>query len=221
MRIFNRVRGHWNRLLRNSVRIPSVSFFGAICALLLVGSLESRTLAQDARDKSAASASLVRSCSASQAGPKPGHKNKTKGNAGAGADQIALACLEAKGAPLDIQEFFQSHVRAQGWRFGEEKIVADGWIFTRYLDKDELLQFAKEGRFAGHVNWTEGKALVLVTTRELDDGFTRAEITARLQGFGQNVDRFAPPKDTWDLDSSGLLEKNLIAALEAHFKSLQ
>jgi hypothetical protein len=220
MRIFDRVHGNRNRLLRSNVRIPCVSFFGTICALLLVVSLENPALAQDAGDKSTASPSLVRSCNASQAGLKPGHKNKTKGNAGARADQAALACLEAKGAPLDIQEFFQSYVRAQGWRFGEEKIVADGWIFTRYLDKDELLQFAKEGRFAGRVNWTEGKALVLVTTRELDDSFTRTEVTARLQGLGQNVDRFAPPKDTWDLDSSGLLEKNLIAALEAHFKSL-
>lgn len=131
-----------------------------------------------------------------------------------------MACVEAKDSPVNIQEFFQSYVRAQAWQFGEEKIIADGWLFARYLNKDELLQFAKESPFAGHVTWTEGKAVVQVATRELDDGYTRAEISAHIQGFGQNIDRFAPARDTWDLDSTGLLEKTLIAALEDHFKSL-
>ena len=131
-----------------------------------------------------------------------------------------MACLEAKDSPLNIQEFFQSYVRVQGWRFVEEQIVADGWIFARALDKDELLQFAKEGRLAGHVTWSEGKAVIRVSTRELDDGYTRVEVSAHLQGFGQNLDRFAPARDTWDLDSTGLLEKILIEALEEHFKSL-
>jgi hypothetical protein len=70
------------------------------------------------------------------------------------------------------------------------------------------------------VNWTDGKAIVQVRTRELDGGFSRVEISARFQGSGQNVDRFAPPRDSWDLESNGALEKNLIAALEAHVKSL-
>jgi hypothetical protein len=122
---------------------------------------------------------------------------------------------------LDIQEFLQSYVRAEFWRFSEQRFVADGWIFARCLDKDELLQFAKEGHLSGRVIWTEGKALVLVTTRELVDIFVRIEVSARLQGYGQNVDRFAPARDSWDLDSNGLLEKKLVAALEAHFKSVR
>jgi hypothetical protein len=176
--------------------------------------------AQAPEDKPPSSASMVRPCAQREGNSKPGRKDKSKAKGGAGSEESTIACLEAKDTPLNIQEFFQSHVREQAWRFGEERIVGDGWIFARYLDKDELLQFAREGRFAGHVAWTEGKALILVATRELDDGFTRVEVSARLQGFGQNVDRFAPARDSWDLDSTGLLEKNLIAALEDHFKSL-
>lgn len=149
-----------------------------------------------------------------------GRKHKTKGKSARNTGEAVSGCLEAKGSTLDIQEFFQSYLRAQSWQFGEEKIVADGWMFVRYLDKDELLQFAKEGVFASRVRWTGGKALVQVTTREIDGGFTRVEITAQLQGNGQNVDRFAPARDSWDLDSTGTLEKNLIAALDAHFRSL-
>ena len=163
---------------------------------------------------------MVRPCAVRPTGAKPYRKNKTKGKAAANPSEIPLACVEAKDSPLNIQEFFQSYVRVQAWRFAEEEIVADGWIFARALDKDELLQFAKEGRLAGHVTWSEGKAIIRVSTRELDGGYTRVEVSVHLQGFGQNVDRFAPARDTWDLDSTGLLEKTLIEALEDHFKSL-
>lgn len=198
-------------------RIPSSFCLGAISSLLVMAPAKNCAFAQDAGKKPAVSESILRACSEAQTDPKPRRKDKRKGSS---ASQVATACLEAKGAPLEIQEFFQSYIRGQSWRFSDEKIVADGWMFVRHLDKDELLQFAKEGRLAGRVTWTDGKAFILVTTLELDGGFTRTEVTTRLQGFGQRVDRFAPPKDTWDLDSSGVLEKNLIAALEDHIKSL-
>jgi len=185
--------------------------------LLIFSSLNIAAPSQEPGEKSSPAAVVSHPCSAPQT--SPAHKEKPKANSRE-AKQIVPACLEAKASPLDIQEFFQNYLRVQGWRFGEEKIVADGWVFVRYLDKDELLQFAKEGIFAGRVKWTEGRALVQATTREIDGGFTRVEVSARMQGIGQSVDRFAPPKDTWDLDSTGALEKNLIDALDAHLKSL-
>ena len=181
-------------------------------------SLEKRACAQ--ASGAVNSSVMLRPCAARPTGSKPDRKNKTKGKTVANPTEFAPTCLEAKDSPLNIQEFFQSYVRVQAWRFVEEKIVADGWIFVRSLDKDELLQFAKEGRFAGRVTWSEGKAFILVSTRDLDDGYTRVEISARVQGFGQNVDRFAPARDSWGLDSTGVLEKTLIEALEDHFKSL-
>ncbi len=183
--------------------------------------LEQRACAQAPEDGSANSEVLVRPCSVRPTSSKPSRKNKTKGKTVANASELGPTCLEVKDSPLNIQEFFQSYVRVQAWRFADEKIVADGWIFGRALDKDELLQFAKEGIFAGRVSWSEGKAVVLVSTRELDDGYTRVEISARLQGFGQSLDRFAPARDSWDLASTGLLEKTLIEALEDHCKSLR
>ncbi len=197
-----------------------LSFFTLVLCLL-GPSFEKPARAQAPEDKPDSPVPLVRPCVARSENLKTTRKVKTKEKTETNCNAFAPGCLEAKDSPLNIQEFFESYVRAQAWRFGEEKIVADGWVFVRYLDRDELLQFAKEGYFAGHVNWTEGKAVVLVATRELDDGYTRVEVSARVQGFGQNVDRFAPARDSWDLDSTGLLEKNLLTALEAHFKSLQ
>jgi hypothetical protein len=182
-------------------------------------SLENRAYAQAPEEGAVHSAVMVRPC-ALRPTSKPDPKNKTKGKTAAHPPEFTLSCLEAKDSPLNIQEFFQSYVRVQAWSFVDERVVADGWIFARALGKDELLKFAKEGRFAGHVTWSEGKAVVRVSTRELDDGYTRVEISAHLQGFGENVDRFAPARDSWDLDSTGVLEKTLIDALEDHFKSL-
>ena len=190
--------------------------------LLSLGlSLEQRARGQAPEPGLANSAVMARPCAVRTASLKPDRKSKTKAKNIANPVAFALACLEAKDSPLNIQEFFQSYVRVHAWTFAQERVVADGWIFARALDKDELLQFAKEGPFAGRVTWNEGKAVIRVSTRELDDGYTRVEILARLQGFGQNMDRFAPARDSWDLDSTGILEKTLIEALEDHCRSLR
>jgi len=191
-----------------------------LALFLVASSLRTANASQEPAAKSTTDdAGPTRSCAAQPA--NPGSKAKLKGKSARNAKETVSACLDAKSPAMDIQEYLQSYVRKQGWRFGEEKIVADGWVFARYLEKDELLQFAKEGIFAGRVKWSEGKALVQVSTRELDGGFTRVEVSARLQGIGQSMDRFAPPKDTWDLDSTGALEKTLITALDTHLKSLK
>lgn len=190
------------------------------CFLLLELSLGNHACAQAPADKPMEPTPTVRPCGVHKEGSKSSRKDKARKKANAALQETAIACVEARDSALNIQEFFQSYLRSQAWQFSEERIVADGWIFARYFDKDELLQFAREGPFVGRVTWTGGKAVVLVATRELDDGYTQVEVSARVQGFGHNVDRFAPARDTWDLDSTGLLERTLIAALEDHFKSL-
>jgi len=197
-----------------------MTLLGTLSLLLFFSSFETRGAAQEPSDKAATPVASVRPCPADAANSKPARETKKKGkSAAAGSTAVPPACVEVQASALDIQEFFQSFVRDQSWRIGEEKIAEDAWTFSRYLDKQELLRFSNEGPFAGRVNWTEGRALIQVRTRELGKGFTRVEITARFQGYGQNVDRFAPPKDSWQLESNGTLEKNSISAIETHVKS--
>jgi hypothetical protein len=177
--------------------------------------------AQGAGDKPAATSSHTRPCPAVVVDSKHARKNRPKGKNAASSDQPAPGCVEAKARALDVQEFFQSFIRTQGWKIGDEKTSEDSWTLSRYLEKDELLRCSKEGPLAGRVNWTAGKAFIQVTTRELQDGFTRVAVAAHYQGYGQNVDGFAPPKESWQLDSNGTLESELISALDAHFKSLR
>ena len=191
----------------------------SLALLLVVFSFEAMASAQEPADKAPSEAALSRPCSSSRLNPSKRDKRKAK--SAAQAKESTFTCLEAKGTSVDLLEFFQSYVREQRWRIGDEKIVEDSWIFSRSLDTDELLQFAKEASFAGRVKWTEGKTLVQITAHELDAGFTRVEVSARFQGIGEGVDRFAPPRGSWDLESTGALGKMLIGALEAHVNSLQ
>ena len=185
---------------------------------LLGTSAAAQVPAREAAEKPASEAAPSRPCASRPANPSP--KDKAKSKAATGEKESSSTCLEGKGSAVDLQEFFQSYVREQGWRIRGEKIGEDGWTFSRFLDKDELVQFVNEGLLAGRVKWVDGKALVHVATHELDGGFTRVEISARFQGGGQSVDRFAPPRDSWSLDSNGILEKILIAALDEHLKSM-
>ena len=190
--------------------------------LFVAGSLGTTAAAQESAheppEKPASEAPPSRPCPSRPSNPSS--KDKPKSKAPANQKESVSACLEAKGTPVDLQEFFQFYVRDQGWRIRGEKIGEDGWVFSRFLEKDELMQLVKQGFLAGRVKWTEGKALVQIETRDLGNGLTRVEISARFRGGGESVDRFAPPRDSWNLDSNGTLEKMLIAALEEHLKTM-
>jgi len=216
---FKRVEEVSNGRPKSSTRESLRFLLGAVSFLLLSSCFELRAAAQEPSNKAPAADAAARPCPADSVNSKTVRENKKKGKGPADSNEAASACLEVKGSALELQEFFQTFIRTQSWRFGEEKIAEDSWLFSRYLDKDELLRFSKEGPYAGRVNWAEGKALIQVRTHELEGGFTRVEVSARFQGYGQNVDRFAPQKDSWNLNSSGTLEKDMVSALEAHAKS--
>ena len=205
----------------NTMGIRAAILYAGFFLLILSCPFAPPRAAQGAGDKPAASASLTRPCPPVVVDSKHARKNRPKGKNAAASDQPVPGCVEAKARSLDVQEFFQSFIRTQGWKIGDEKTSEDSWTLFRYLEKDELLRCSKEGLLAGRVNWTAGKAFIQVTTRELQDGFTRVAVAAHYQGYGQNVDDFAPAKESWQLDSNGTLENELISALDAHFKSLR
>lgn len=193
----------------------------AFCLLPVLCLLGARVAAQTPSDKAAGMSEVVRACASAPTSSKPARKDKAKGKGGAANSMdIVPACLEAKASPIQIQEFLQAYVRDEKWTILGEKTAEDLWTFSRSLDKDELVRFSKEEPFAGRVIWSDGKAFVQVRTVELQGGFTRVQIFARIQGSGENADRFAPPQDSWQLQSNGMLENTMIAALETHFKSL-
>ena len=114
----------------------------------------------------------------------------------------------------------QTYVRDLNWKIVDEHIAEDSWTFLRNLERYELLSYTKSDADTVRVTWTSGKAFVQARTAQLQDGFTRVQISARFQGYGQSSDRFVPAKESWHLDSNGTLESQLLFALQTHVKSL-
>jgi len=84
------------------------------------------------------------------------------------------------------------------------------------LSKEELLDYATPDPANERVEWRSGKAVVLVKTADLRDGYARTIVTAHFEGFGEPQDTFAMKRESWTLRSNGKLEATLTSALEAH-----
>jgi hypothetical protein len=131
----------------------------------------------------------------------------------------AAACLEVRSTVIEIQEYLQNYGREEKWNLSGEHVAEDAWTFSRKLEKEELLGYTKKDANTDRVNWTSGVAFIQVKTLELNAGFVRVQVSARFQGYGQSLDRFAPPKESWPLSSNATLENQLISILEKHSKS--
>jgi hypothetical protein len=145
-------------------------------------------------------------------------KNGKKNRDDEGADS-AGACLEVCSTALEIQEYLQTYGREEKWNLSGEHVGEDAWTFSRKLEKEELSRYTKNDANTDRVNWTSGVAFIQVRTMELKDGFVRVQVSVRFQGYGQSLDRFAPPKEFWPLKSNTTFENQLISILEKHFKN--
>ncbi len=134
----------------------------------------------------------------------------------------APLCIEAKGEPLEIQEFLQGMVREQLWRIGENHASEDMWSFIRYLNADELERFADTKVLIEPVDFTSGKAAVIIRTTDLGAGFSRVQISAKILGEGRSTEKaMAQPGSEWPLNSKGVLEQELVTALRTSYKPLE
>ena len=128
-------------------------------------------------------------------------------------------CLEAHATAIEVQEYLQDYVRERRWAITNERVAEDSWTFYVQLDREEIPKYAKPETGEERVVWTGGQAYVRAETGELNDGFTRLQVKVLVKGYGQNQDRFAPQRRSWELPSNGTLEANLTAALATHMNS--
>jgi hypothetical protein len=110
-------------------------------------------------------------------------------------------------------------VREFQWRIGENHASEDTWSFVRYLNEEDLAKYADTKVLLEPVQFTGGKVAVLVRTSEVSDGYVRVQITVHIQGDGKSTDKFSgQPGTVWPLNSKGLLEQELISALQSRYK---
>ena len=146
-------------------------------------------------------------------------KNKRHHNASKDAQQETDACVELTSSPLEIQEYLQAFSRKQQWPITEEHVTEDSWVFSRELDREELLKVTKKTSLVDKVDWTGGSAVVHINTAQLSGGFARTIVRAEFRGYGQSKDQFAMQREYWSLESNGSLEAALTTILTDHLAS--
>ena len=135
--------------------------------------------------------------------------------------EVPPACLELKGQPIEVQEFLQNTARRQAWQLGENRASEDTWFFVRYLSPEELGKFADTQVLLEPVDFSGGKASVAVRSSDLGDGYVRVQISAHFQGNCKSQDKISPqPTSAWPLSSKGILEFDLVHALQTGFKPM-
>ena len=131
-------------------------------------------------------------------------------------------CIEARGEPLEIQEFLQGMARQQSWRIGQNHDSEDMWSFVRYLNTDELERFADTKVLIEPVDFTSGKAVVIVRTTDIGEGYARVQISAQILGQGKSTEKaMGQPASEWPLNSKGVLEQELVTAVQTTYKPLE
>jgi len=139
---------------------------------------------------------------------KPARETKKKGK-GAGSNEIPPTCLEVQTPAMDVQDFFQSFVREQLGESAKKMSPRTAWSFYRYVDKDNSCAFRKKAHSPPR-ELEAGEGAYPLRTRELEKG-SRGRGYARFRGYGQSVDRFAPPKDSGCWNPTARSRKTLIS----------
>jgi len=201
-----------------SLEIRSTGCIAAVATIFLTAAL---AVAQSPAT-SGASGDITRSCSANPVLASPIKRKSAHTPKQPAQPEPAPICLEAKGEPIEVQEFLQTMVREQTWRIGENRASEDTWSFVRYLDPDELEKFANTKVLLEPVKFTSGKAAVTVRTTDLGDGYSRVQISAHFAGEGSSTDKvWGQPGSVWTLNTKGVLEKELVTTLQRRYKPVQ
>lgn len=139
-----------------------------------------------------------------------------KNRARRGEDTSPDKCIELHASALEAQEYLQKFVRERHWTILDELVSEDVWNFSVELTKPELSNYTKPEPDHALMNWRGGRASVRVSAKDLPDGYTRVEVSARFEGFGESEDQFATKRVSWPLKSSGTIESLLVSAVQSH-----
>jgi hypothetical protein len=166
-------------------------------------------------------ASVTRPCSTNPVLAPSGKNKSTKKSKHPLPPEPAPACIEVQGEAIEVQEFLQTAVRELQWRIGENHASEDTWSFMRYLNVEQLEKYTETKVLIEPVEFTSGNVAVTVRTSEVNGGYVRVQISSHFQGEGKSTDKvLGQPGNAWPLKSKGVLEQELIDALQTRYKHL-
>lgn len=180
-----------------------------------------RTLAQEPVQSSVPPAA-TRACGANPelaASAKQKHAPKTKHPL---PPEPLPACLEIKGEPMEVQETLQAIARDLQWRIHDNHATEDSWAFVRYVDTVELEKYADTKVLIQPVDFEDGKTAVVVRTTDIGERWARVQVSAHFEGEGKSSDATMKQSTTsWQLNTKGVLEKEMLSLLQARFRHVE
>jgi hypothetical protein len=89
---------------------------------------------------------------------------------------------------------------------------------VRYLNDEELAKYGDTKLLVEPVQFAGGRVAVTIRTTQLNDNYARVQITLHIQGEGKSIDKISAQPVVWPLRSTGVLEHELISALQSRNK---
>jgi hypothetical protein len=172
-----------------------------------------------------------------QAPPKPANETRKRYNCPAAADEPSAKpvngaagrkeqrvpdagaslefCLELDRPAALLEEYVRPILKEAGWTLPATTPEKRGILAMRRLTVEELRRAAQTEIGGGKINWEEGMANAEIRLIPLGGAGTQVRVRARILAKGSTSLRLMRPSPWWSLASTGALEGDILAALEA------
>jgi hypothetical protein len=156
-------------------------------------------------------------CSAPAGGPASKLTGGAASQQATGKDATTREfCLELDRSRTVVEECLRSVLRETGWTLPTSSLEkSSGLRATRSLSAEELRRAAQTEMGGGKIHWEEGMANVEIQLTPRSGSGTQVRIRARILGKGSTSLRLMRMSPWWPLASTGALEGDILAALEA------
>jgi hypothetical protein len=158
-------------------------------------------------------------CSAPVGGPLSKPTREAASQQVTGKDKATREfCLELDQPQTVVGEYLRSVLGDTGWALPTSSLEkSSGLRATRSLSAEELRRTAQTEIGGGKIQWEEGGANVEIRLIPRSGGGTQIRVRARILGKGSTSLRLMRMSPWWPLASTGALEGDILAALEARY----
>jgi hypothetical protein len=124
-------------------------------------------------------------------------------------------CIELPQPPSAVEECVRRILLEIAWTMVPNSEDKGALLARRHLESEELRRVAQTEILGGNIHWEEGMANAEIRLIPHSERETQVRIRARILGKGSTTLRLMRMSPWWPLVSTGALEGDVLAALEA------
>jgi hypothetical protein len=123
-------------------------------------------------------------------------------------------CLEVKGDPAALKKCVTSSLQEKGWSPSPAKL-SEHLSFWKRVEPKELRRVAVTEIASGNIHWAEARVDATLGFQSRGKGQTEIHLFVNILGRGNTSLPTMRPSDWWPLMSTGRVEADLLAGLQA------